>query len=235
MHHVVLFVAWSGGVSGHGCSHLLLSQKPLTGSSTELGIWHPLHTSRSLHCGRRLSPYDCSRLACRSCRARLQLHNNRRRKRDEAPATRPAEANVPEDGEAITVPTPADSVGADAAIVPKGQRSLRKRRSPRSSSDGSKQVLSGLLSLASGASRAWYASEQSKMGLQRSDPARADIMALSSSRAPRASPPSLDLLAIPNGSPPDAFKSIASAQTATTAQQWTAMPAMLAICLLDGI
>lgn len=79
---------------------------------------------------------------CRSCRARLQLHNNRRRKRDEAPATRPAEASASKEGEAAGAEelSPADSVDADPAVVPKGQRPSRKRRSPRSSSDGSKQV-----------------------------------------------------------------------------------------------
>ena len=104
--------------------------------------------------------FHCSRLSCemhiafiamaltrallvrRSCRARLQLHNNRRRKRDEAPAPRPAETSASKEGEAAGAEesSPTDSTDADPAIVSKGQRSSRKRRSPRSSSDGSKQV-----------------------------------------------------------------------------------------------
>ncbi|KAK9858841.1 hypothetical protein WJX84_006903 [Apatococcus fuscideae] len=92
-------------------------------------------------CGRfhPLEDFDADK---RSCRARLQLHNNRRRKRDEAPATRPADVNVTDDGDVAgaLASTPADSASADAAVVPRGLRSSRKRRSPRSSSDGSKQA-----------------------------------------------------------------------------------------------
>ncbi|KAK9840856.1 hypothetical protein WJX84_003652 [Apatococcus fuscideae] len=93
-------------------------------------------------CG-KFHPLDDFDADKRSCRARLELHNNRRRKRDEGPASQAADTDGPIEEPASSTPmasSPSESADLDNGSLPKAQRSSRKRRSPRSSTDGPAQV-----------------------------------------------------------------------------------------------